>query len=133
MMSVLAFCAVYMTGVIWFVQLVKYPMLQPPGGENPEAYHAEYTRRMGWVVGPVMMLEMLLQCIWMVQEPGRASYVGGSLLSLIWVSTFAIQVPLHQKLCQTYSPSLHRALVLGNWIRTLAWTARAGMLMHALS
>jgi len=117
-----------MTGVIWFVQLVKYPMLRPPGEDTPETYHLEYTRRMGRVVAPVMVLELILQCLWMVREPGLASYLAGSLLSLIWVSTFALQVPRHQKLCQNYTPALHRALVRGNWIRTLAWSARAAIL-----
>lgn len=133
LLSLLFFCTAYMTGVIWFVQLIKYPMLGPVTDPDFATHHQEYTRRMGWVVGPVMILEMALQVVWMVQAPGLAAYSGGSLLSLIWISTFALQVPLHERLAREYQPRWHRQLVHTNWIRTLAWTLRSALLIATLS
>lgn len=122
------FCAAYMTGIIWFVQLVHYPMLHHTDGENARAGHREYTRRMGFTVMPVMLAELALQTGWLYLAPGTASFTGTALLSVIWLSTFLLQVPCHRKLEQHFDLSVQRRLVRSNWIRTLCWTARAGLI-----
>ncbi|MDF3128384.1 hypothetical protein P0Y35_04175 [Kiritimatiellaeota bacterium B1221] len=118
------FCAAYMCGIIWFVQRVHYPMLHLSNGEESEAGHKEYTQRMGTVVMPVMLAELALQTLWVIREPGLLSFIGGALLFTIWLSTFALQVPCHQKLQQTFEPAIQQRLVHTNWIRTLGWTTR---------
>lgn len=122
------FCAIYMTGIIWFVQLVQYPMLHRSNGSDSAEGHQEYTRRMGLAVGPVMLLELVLQIRWVIMTPGPRSITGGILLLLIWASTILLQVPCHRDLEQRYDPESHHELVRSNWIRTLAWTARALLL-----
>ena len=122
------FCAIYMTGVIWFVQLVQYPMLHRTNGENHAEGHQEYTRRMGLAVGPVMLAELGLQIAWVTQIPDARSVAGAILLFVIWASTFFLQVPCHRDLEENYDPDTHRELVRSNWIRTFAWTARAILL-----
>lgn len=122
------FCAIYMTGVIWFVQLVQYPMLHHTSGKDQAAGHQEYTRRMGLAVGPVMLLELGLQLLWVIRTPDARSVAGAMLLFIIWASTLFLQVPCHQDLQQAYDEETHRELVRGNWIRTFAWTVRALLL-----
>jgi len=122
------FCACYMTGVIWFVQLVQYPMLHQTREEDHPSAHQEYTRRMGLVVGPVMLLELALQIYWVATTPDARSVAGGVLLFIIWASTIFLQVPCHQDLEKHYDPESHNELVRSNWIRTFAWTARALLL-----
>lgn len=122
------FCAIYMTGIIWFVQLVQYPMLHLSSGSDHAAGHREYTRRMGLAVGPVMLLELVLQVMWVVTRPGPQSVTGAVLLFIIWASTFFLQVPCHRDLEEHYDPESHKELVRSNWIRTFAWTARAFLL-----
>jgi hypothetical protein len=122
------FCAIYMTGIIWFVQLVQYPMLHLSSGQDPAKGHQEYTRRMGLAVGPVMLAELGLQISWIAMSPGPRSITGGILLFIIWASTIVLQVPCHRDLEQQYDAETHRELVRSNWIRTLAWTARALLL-----
>jgi hypothetical protein len=51
-----------------------------------------------------------------------------ALLGVVWLSTFTLQVPAHRALLQGWSEPVHRRLVLTNWIRTVAWTLRAGIL-----
>lgn len=123
------FCAAYMTGIIWFVQRVHYPMLRHSNGPEAAAGHREYTRRMGYVVMPVMLAELALQGWWTVADPGLPSRAGAALLALVWISTFALQVPRHRRLSAAFDPRVHRGLVATNWIRTAAWTARAGLLV----
>ncbi len=123
------FTTAYMTGVIWFVQRVEYPLLSHGQGTNSAEAHREYTRRMGPVVGPVMVVEMALQLYWIAHERTLLSGVAALLLAAIWVSTFALQVPAHAKLCQGYDANIHRNLVRGNWIRTVSWTVRTVILL----
>lgn len=124
--------AAYMTGVIWFVQLVQYPMFHLTDGADAAAGHREYTRRMGIVVMPVMLAELALQGVWTWTSPGLRSGIGAALLATIWLSTFFLQVPCHQRLSRGHDPATQTRLVRTNWIRTLAWTARALWISAAL-
>jgi hypothetical protein len=38
-----------------------------------------------------------------------------------------MQVPCHNRLAERFDGSLVRRLVLTNWVRTLAWSARSGI------
>jgi hypothetical protein len=49
------------------------------------------------------------------------------LIATIWAITFAVELPLHRRLGAGFDAGAHRALVLTNWARTLAWTARTVM------
>ncbi|MGA0333366.1 MAG: hypothetical protein ACO3N7_05690 [Kiritimatiellia bacterium] len=119
------FCAAYMTGIIWFVQRVQYPMLHLTDGPRAKEGHREYTRRMGPVVMPVMLLEVFLQGRWLVQEPGLPAFVGAALLATVWLSTFLLQVPCHRRLERNFDPQVQKFLVRSNWIRSAAWSLRA--------
>jgi hypothetical protein len=48
---------------------------------------------------------------------------------LLWVSTFLVQVPLHERLRGGYDAELIARLVWTNWWRTAGWTMRAGLLL----
>ena len=52
------FSTLFMIGVIWFAQAVHYPLLGRVGKEAFAAYEQENTRRTGWVVVPVMAVEL---------------------------------------------------------------------------
>jgi hypothetical protein len=52
---------------------------------------------------------------------------GAVLLACIWLSTFAVQVPLHAQLGQGFDEATHQALVRSNWIRTVGWTLRCAL------
>lgn len=122
------FCALYMTGIIWFVQLVQYPMLHLTCSRESSAGHQEYTRRMGLAVGPVMLAELALQLEWAVRSPDAISLACGLLLFIVWASTIFLQVPCHRDLETAYDPDTQKELIRSNWIRTFAWTARALLL-----
>ena len=53
-----------------------------------------------------------------------------ALLLVIWLSTALWQGPLHGRLSREGArPDLVRALVNGNWLRTVLWTARSAGLV----
>jgi len=49
-------------------------------------------------------------------------------LVLIWISTFLIQVPLHHLLEQRADVKSMELLASSNWIRTILWSIRLGLL-----
>ena len=47
----------YMTGLIWFVQIVHYPLLGAVGGSEFSAYEQRHMSLTTWVVAPTMLVE----------------------------------------------------------------------------
>ncbi len=119
----------FMVGLIWFVQVVHYPLM----GEVPtyafSAYARSHQRRTTWIVGPVMILEgfSAMMLLWTPHREFAGTpmrWIGLTLLILIWASTFAVQVPLHERLASGFDRAVWRRLVTTNWLRTIAWTFR---------
>ena len=120
-----------MTGVIWLVQLVQYPGFARVGAAEFGAFHRHHCRSIGFVVGPLMVLELMTALLLaVVGEPHWFWRVMlGALLS-IWLSTALLQGPLHGRLTRAGPRSeLVRALVRGNWLRTILWSARSAGLV----
>jgi len=131
------FATVFMTGVIWFVQVVHYPLLAGVGPQNYPAYQQQHEQRTGWVVGPVMLFELATGILLVFYVPQRGSHlwltVNLALLAAIWLSTFFLQVPQHQRLDSGFDPAAYHFLVVSNWIRTVAWSARSLVLFYLLA
>ena len=124
-----------MTGVIWMVQWVHYPLMAEVGDQSFRRYHQRHTERITHLVGPLMLLE-LVTALLLLLEPGilgsSTAAVALGLLVFIWISTALIQVPQHHYLGTGQSRNV-AALVAGNWVRTAAWTARSVLLVGSLS
>jgi hypothetical protein len=118
-----------MVGLIWFVQIVHYPMMASFDRKHFAACEKEHCDRTGWVVVPIMLGEVFTFSLLLLEGVrSNAFLVSGLLLCVIWASTFLLQVPLHRALLQGWNAGAHRRLVATNWIRTVAWTGRAGLL-----
>jgi hypothetical protein len=52
-------------------------------------------------------------------------WLGAALVVVIWLSTALVQVPQHGRLASGFDGGVVRALVVGNVVRTAAWTVRA--------
>ncbi len=123
-----AAATLYMTGLIWFVQIVHYPLLGMVGNGEFTAYEQRHMTLTSWVVIPPMLAEVGTAALLLWYRPaGIPSFLlwtGVVLLVVIWLSTFLLQVPCHEKLASAFDPQVHRRLVSTNWIRTFAWTLR---------
>lgn len=130
-----AFVTLFMTGLIWFVQVVHYPLFNRVGKADFTAYEQQNTRRTGWVVGGPMLLELGLAAALAWSPGGTAAWCGLGLLGIIWLSTAVGQVPVHRRLLRGFDEAAHRRLVRGNWVRTIAWSLRGvlAVLMLATS
>ena len=117
-----------MVGLIWFVQLVHYPLFQFVGSSSFSSYEQRNQRRTSWVVVPLMMTELVTAAALLFADlsaPSRAkAWFGAGLLLVIWVSTALLQVPLHRKLSAGFDARRVQLLIGSNWIRTVAWSVR---------
>ena len=125
-----------MVGLIWFVQVVHYPIFARVEGPEFRVFHRDHTVNTGRVVVPLMLLE-LFSLVLLLWRPGTIQIAGlwstAALLLLIWASTFWIQVPLHTRLATRPDDRTKRMLARTNWVRTGLWTARAVILLGLLS
>ncbi|WP_375435882.1 hypothetical protein [uncultured Hymenobacter sp.] len=122
--------AVYLTGLIWTVQVVHYPSFAQVAPDKFVAFHQQHSNRIGWVVMAPMVLELGLAAwlAWQGRALGTAVWWSLALVLLIWAATFFISVPFHNRLAHGYDYVAIDGLVRTNWVRTLAWTARSGLL-----
>lgn len=132
-----AAATLFMAGVIWFVQIVHYPLFSGVGREGFAAYSEAHSRRTGLVVGPPMLLEaataVLLLFVRPAGVPGSLAWMGAALLVAVWLSTALLQVPSHRAFASGFRADAHRSLVLTNWIRTALWSARTLLVLAMLS
>lgn len=130
----------YMTGVIWFVQVVHYPLFERVGTPQFAQYEQRHAALTTWVVAPAMLLEAAtaLLLVWFrpTGVPAWQAWAGAALVALLWLSTAMIQVPCHNRLSQGFDPAVHQRLIASNWLRTVVWSLRsllaAGMVLRAI-
>jgi hypothetical protein len=128
----------FMVGLIWFVQVVHYPLMAVVPASAFQEYANSHQRLTTWVVGPVMLVEAATALAIALLQPGTPNarvlgWTGLALLGVVWASTFFVQVPLHGRLSAGLDLAVVHRLVATNWVRTVAWTARgivAAMLLR---
>lgn len=110
--------------LLWSVQRVIYPAFLCMEREQLLAWHAKYTQRMGYIVGPLMLVQLALSLGMFWQQPSGARGLDLALVLSCWALTVGVAVPLHRKIANgaVDTAVLHR-LVLTNWPRTVLWTA----------
>lgn len=114
----------FMVGLIWFVQVVHYPLFVGVGERGWARYSRRHQSLTTLVVGPMMLVELAAAGWLLVLDPGAMTISGAVLLAIVWLSTFFVQVPLHGQLGKGHDAAIIRKLVATNWLRTALWTAR---------
>ncbi len=124
MLLVHAATTLFMVGVIWFVQLVHYPLFHRVGEPGFAEYERQHTRSTGFVLVIPMLVELVTAVALTWRLGGALVWIGLVLLMGIWLSTWLWQVPAHRRLEHGFDAATHRRLVKTNWVRTIAWSAR---------
>lgn len=117
-----------MVGLIWFVQLVHYPLFAAVGSHGFAEYEQLHQRRTSLVVGPLMAAEGAT-AVWLAVAPPDAlsrllPLLGLAVLGVIHASTVLLQVPQHAALSSGYDQAGVVRLVRTNWVRTVGWSIR---------
>jgi hypothetical protein len=124
----------YMTGMIWSMQILEYPLFALVGAKEFPAYHRRHNRGLPFLVILPSLVAFVSAVVLIFTRPARlplsASIVIAVLDLIIIIATVAREAPLHAQLDREgFSATLIRQLVLGNWIRTLLWTINALLLL----
>ena len=123
-----AAATLYLVGLIWFVQLVHYPLMAKVGCDGYAAYQRLHEWKTTWAVAPAMLIELGCAVYLALRTPESIApmlaWVGLALVVLLWLSTALLQVPCHKTLGKGFDEPAHRKPVATNWLRTAMWSAR---------
>ncbi len=126
-----------LVGLIWFVQIVAYPLFARVGADAFPAYHEAHARLITYVVAPLMVLELAGALIGATRGdpamPRSAAWLGAGLAVAVWIVTFFASVPQHDVLARGFDVRAHDVLVATNWLRTAAWTLRGALLVWVIA
>jgi hypothetical protein len=127
----------YMTGLIWFVQVVHYPLFVFASRENFSAFANKHCDLTGCVVVAPMIIELISSLALAFYWNGSHRFlvwVNFALVCIIWLCTALLSVPCHSRFCSTgFSASTLSFLIGSNWISTILWTVRSIILAFILS
>ncbi len=109
--------------LIWLVQLVIYPAFHEVREDRFRDWHAVYSRRVSWVVIPLMFGQLGVTIAFFATDAGWLNVVALVFVAIAWGSTFLQAVPLHRKLSQVGDdPGVIDRLIRVNRVRVVAWT-----------
>lgn len=109
--------------LIWIVQVIIYPGFTYYTSTDLYKWHSVYTKRISYVVIPLMLGQLTLGLWEAYCYP--STYTLGSLVLIlgVWLLTFTIFVPMHQRIAEGQTESvLLYSLISKNWLRTFLWT-----------
>ena len=128
--------SVGMFGVIWMVQIVHYPLMRFVSGEQFARFETAHRVRISWVVGPLMAVEGVCVLAFLFAPPAGLPWwlpwAGAGAEAIAIGTTAFVSAPLHEKLNAHFDLATLSRLVATNWIRTIAWTCRAGLAIAML-
>ena len=126
----------FMVGLIWFIQLVHYPLFSYVGSVEFGVFHENHKILITPLVGFVMIVELVSSAIIIFQPPhgvrNWTSIVGIILLGVIWISTTLVQIKFHNLLSSKFDENVVLMLVNTNWIRTICWSIRGVIVLIML-
>lgn len=122
----------FLTGIGWSLQLVQLPLLFR--GDYPElvrqlALHRTLNSRL---IALPMLVEFIT-AVWLVIEHPTSAVIAALVLWLpvgyatVWYSL------LHRQIKKGYNRAIMERMKLWNLVRTLCWTARAGILLWTIA
>lgn len=125
----------YLAGLIWCIQIVHYPLFAAVGDAAFPDYHRAHLTRISAFVAAPMVAELALSALLIAFHPsGFPLWVawGCALLTVgVWLTTFLLSVPLHDRLTHGgHDRAVIASLVVTNWPRTAAWTLRLALLVY---
>jgi hypothetical protein len=123
----------FMTGLIWIIQLLHYPSYHYIKIEKFSDYQRFHTNQITYIVGPMMLIEVFSGAYLTLQHNWSTIYTFNFIgLCILWLATLFFSIPAHNKLSLGFNPETVTQLVRTNWIRTLTWTIRSGLLLSLL-
>ena len=115
------FITSFMFGLILTTQIVSYPLFLKVKSKNFANYHSFYVNRILFLVIPVMLIEFFLSILLISINSSYLIIFNFILIIFIFLTTYLIQVPIHNNIKLKSNNLLFNRLINTNWIRTIFW------------
>ena len=113
-------------GLIWTIQLVHYPSFRFVEESSFTRFEQFHTKSISIIVMPLMLVELTLVSVLLFRSGFAFSSIASfSIVVLIWLSTFFLSVPCHERLSRGKDMATIDRLISTNWPRTLLWSLKA--------
>lgn len=112
-------------GLILVIHFVHYKSFNFIDVEKFVEFHKFHTKNISFLVIPLMIIEVVISIIICYFYFSILSLINLSLVALIWITTFLLQVPSHNKLSTGKSITEIEKLVSGNVFRVYLWFFKA--------
>ena len=112
-------------GLILVIHFVHYKSFNFIDVEKFVEFHKFHTKNISFLVIPLMIIEVVISIIICYFYFSILSLINLSLDALIWIITFLLQVPSHNKLSTGKSIAEIEKLVSGNVFRVYLWFFKA--------
>ncbi len=103
------------------VQLIIYPSFKNYDNSNFRSFHSSYTQKMFFIVGPIMIIELLSTLYLVIKD---TFLFPSTIVAFIWLTTFFLIVPVHNSLNSAFSIRTHKKLLRLNIVRTSFWVLK---------
>ena len=115
-------CNSYLVSLVIMTQFITYPTFLDIDKDKFSDYHRKYVNNMSFIVAPVMLIEFLTLSLIAYFSSEFLIIKGLFLLLVIWLTTFFIMIPSHNRISKSFNIKEIKSLINYNWIRTILWS-----------
>ena len=115
-------CNSYLVSLVIITQFITYPSFLDINKSNFSEYHKKYVNKISLIVAPVMIVELLTLSYIAYLSSEFIIIKSLILLLVIWLTTFIVMIPSHNKISIAYNEKEIQRLINYNWIRTILWS-----------
>jgi len=115
-------------GVLWFVQLVHYPLFNEIPAKNMVNYGYYHIQKISGIINLLFIVDFttIVFLLLLVNSDLSATLmiINIAIFGFIVILTRITFLPIHQKLSKNPNSFLISKLINLNWIRTLVWSLK---------
>ena len=103
-------------------QFITYPTFLHIDKDKFSEYHRKYVNNISFIVAPVMLIELLTLSLIAYFSSEFLIIKSLILLLVIWLTTFFIMIPSHNRISKSFNKKEIISLINYNWVRTILWS-----------
>mgnify|MGYP001435815482 FL=1 len=115
-------CNSYLVSLVFMTQFITYPTFLHIDKDKFSEYHRKYVNNISFIVAPVMLIELLTLSLIAYFSSEFLIIKSLFLLLVIWLTTFFIMIPSHNRISKSFNKKEIKSLINYNWIRTILWS-----------
>ena len=115
-------CNSYLVSLVFMTQFITYPTFLHIDKDKFSEYHRKYVNNISFIVAPVMLVELLTLLLIAYFSKDFLIIKSLILLLVIWLTTFFIMIPSHNRISKSFNIKEIKSLINYNWIRTILWS-----------